>query len=437
MENARHEQHRTAQQLIREQRSRLAELVEAGEDAPPGAIRAALDRLQALEELAKSSAPRRRNLVPAVLFVVSAVVILVLAVVPVRQTAVEIQVDTEYFRAHVPGSMSGYGENLGKCTPAYYAGGLQLWPVRSAVGVHVRAATTVSSGRAPDLTLSDRAAFSATTFSRSTEFWLRRANAEPFAIDIWGVAGDTDLVVRRIPTESALTLQFAERPKEGADWWVPCIGFAALDDDPAERSDGGWSIGRPRDRADVSSSETLAAAVAAAIASASDRVTESVDAAGLYASSSGPEVTVEVELADSGSQPIYSGKQVSIDDLKLGPWEEGAPDGCADQEFKPIRGGTVRLLDFDRVIQLYASDCLDITWDELFLMGVDTSRDGVQLRVRGLVSELSVFTTSASNQIPSYLEWLYAQEALAVVWGAILYLAGLGVALYRWVGEAR
>jgi hypothetical protein len=109
---------------------------------------------------------------------------------------------------------------------------------------------------------------------------------------------------------------------------------------------------------------------------------------------------------------------------------------CADEHAQPdgtvyftsgLRAGSIRLLDADRTETIERGDNLTLTIAETrrFQIGRSANDDTLSFIFEGTVSAISLGPVGAEKDLsPSLLEFFYRQKALALLWGAAVFLWG-------------
>jgi hypothetical protein len=99
-----------------------------------------------------------------------------------------------------------------------------------------------------------------------------------------------------------------------------------------------------------------------------------------------------------------------------------------------LRAGSVRVLDANRVEAIEAGDSLKLVIGKArrFQIGRAVKGDTLSFVYEGTVKRLSLGPLNAERDLsPSLLEFLYRQKALALLWGAAVFLWGLFVGIRR------
>jgi hypothetical protein len=107
--------------------------------------------------------------------------------------------------------------------------------------------------------------------------------------------------------------------------------------------------------------------------------------------------------------------------------EHAQPDGTI-YFTAGLRAGSIRLLDADRTETIQAGDNLklDISRARRFQIGRSAKGDGFSIVYEGTARRVSLGPLDAEKDLsPSVLEFFYRQKALALLWGAAVFLWGL------------
>lgn len=103
-------------------------------------------------------------------------------------------------------------------------------------------------------------------------------------------------------------------------------------------------------------------------------------------------------------------------------------------EESTIRAGTIYFSDLDDKSQsLRAGEMLRLEVSEGHLRALSLAEDHVAFSFHGRLTELTSGEGRGRRSLmPTYLEWMSAQYALSLLWGAAMYVFGLALAIMRW-----
>jgi hypothetical protein len=108
--------------------------------------------------------------------------------------------------------------------------------------------------------------------------------------------------------------------------------------------------------------------------------------------------------------------------------------GLAAQQTSGIRSGALTVRDLgNRLTPLAAGSDLSMTLEDGRLRGVGLSGEGIKLHFAGTASAMRGGSGERPvDLMPTALEWLAANQKLALIWGAVIYLFGAALAVGRW-----
>ena len=108
--------------------------------------------------------------------------------------------------------------------------------------------------------------------------------------------------------------------------------------------------------------------------------------------------------------------------------------GESPVEESTIRAGTIYFVDLgDSSRALRTAEMLRLELSEGQVRALSLAGDHISLSFRGAVTSLTTGEGSDRRSLmPTYLEWLSAQHALSLFWGAAMYVFGLALAIMRW-----
>jgi hypothetical protein len=103
-------------------------------------------------------------------------------------------------------------------------------------------------------------------------------------------------------------------------------------------------------------------------------------------------------------------------------------------ETSTIRAGTIHFSDLDDVSRpLRAGERLRLELSEGHIRALGLAEDHVAFSFHGRLTELTSGEGRGRRSLmPTYLEWLRDQYALSLLWGAVVYVFGLALAIMRW-----
>jgi hypothetical protein len=133
--------------------------------------------------------------------------------------------------------------------------------------------------------------------------------------------------------------------------------------------------------------------------------------------------------------PLALDSNLNVEDLVLARLEESS-DGAhtALRRIPTIRSGTLYLNALDgKAIELNKRQALQFRRSEGELRSATLSEAGIELSFTGRVGGMTAGSTRHPvNLMPSILQWLAANQTLALVWSTALSLFGTWFTVVRW-----
>ena len=142
-------------------------------------------------------------------------------------------------------------------------------------------------------------------------------------------------------------------------------------------------------------------------------------------------VGITMKVAE-GAQTTFA-RVIPVSALKLLKAHQDTV-GQTPVEESTIRSGTIHFSELDGVSRpLRAGEKLRLKLSEGHIRALSLAEDHVSFSFRGRLTELtSGAGRGRRNLMPTYLEWLSDQYALSLLWGAVVYVFGLALAIMRW-----
>ncbi len=147
----------------------------------------------------------------------------------------------------------------------------------------------------------------------------------------------------------------------------------------------------------------------------------------------GRERTVDITMrVAEGAQATFA-RVIPVSALKLLKSHQDTV-GQTPVEDSTIRAGTIHFSDLDDVSRpLRAGERLRLKLSEGHIRALSLAEDHVSFSFHGRLTELTSGEGRGRRSLmPTYLEWLSDQYALSLLWGAVVYVFGLALAIMRW-----
>lgn len=124
---------------------------------------------------------------------------------------------------------------------------------------------------------------------------------------------------------------------------------------------------------------------------------------------------------------------LEVQSLGFSRTEEAGSD-LAGQRVSGLKSGELILHDLaSRVTPVRSGNDLSLWLDQGELRNVGFSADGIRLNFAGTVREMQGGSERRPVKLmPTALEWLMANQKLVLIWTAVAYLFGIGLAMRRW-----
>lgn len=113
-----------------------------------------------------------------------------------------------------------------------------------------------------------------------------------------------------------------------------------------------------------------------------------------------------------------------IENLSTAEFSRQYPPGSGKTQSTVLAGNLV-LLDTGEEIEIRADESLDFECRDCTQHAIFLEKDRLRFTLRGSVEELNWgYRERQSNQVPSVLEYLYLNQKIAMLWGAVLFIYG-------------
>jgi hypothetical protein len=147
----------------------------------------------------------------------------------------------------------------------------------------------------------------------------------------------------------------------------------------------------------------------------------------------GRERTVDITMTVAEGARATFARVIPVSALKLLKAHQDTL-GQTPIETSTIRAGTIHFSDLDDVSRpLRAGERLRLELSEGHIRALGLAEDHVAFSFHGRLTELTSGEGRGRRSLmPTYLEWLRDQYALSLLWGAVVYVFGLALAIMRW-----
>ena len=147
----------------------------------------------------------------------------------------------------------------------------------------------------------------------------------------------------------------------------------------------------------------------------------------------GRERTVDITMTVAEGARATFARVIPVSALKLLKAHQDTV-GRTPIETSTIRAGTIHFSDLNDVSRpLRAGERLHLELSEGHIRALGLAEDHVAFSFHGRLTELTSGEGRGRRSLmPTYLEWLRDQYALSLLWGAVVYVFGLALAIMRW-----